>query len=135
MNVKNRATRMGLMKAYDYIEKDPEQNIPKLMNFLDTVLPDSVLEIQRKAMREVLYDRNNNWYKLFLSLFTDIDAGVRRRIFENFVVNSGVVGLESAEWLLYKNTTATFPGPYSWIRRAPATCTAPAAGPPSTATT
>ena len=43
MNVKNRATRMGLMKAYDYIEKDPEQNIPKLMNFLDTVLPDSVL--------------------------------------------------------------------------------------------
>ena len=92
MNVKNRATRMGLMKAYDYIEKDPEQNIPKLMNFLDTVLPDSVLEIQRKAMREVLYDRNNNWYKLFLSLFTDIDAGVRRRIFEDFVVNSGVVG-------------------------------------------
>ena len=102
MNVKNRATRMGLMKAYDYIEKDPEQNIPKLMNFLDTVLPDSVLEIQRKAMREVLYDRNNNWYKLFLSLFTDIDAGVRRRIFENFVVNSGVVGLESAEWFKEK---------------------------------
>ena len=102
MSVKNSAIRMGLMKAYDYIEKEPEQNIPKLMNFLDTVLPDSVLEIQRKAMREVLCDRNNNWYKLFLSLFTDIDAGVRRRIFENFVVNSGVIGLESAEWFKEK---------------------------------
>lgn len=102
MNVKNRATRMGLMKAYDYIEKDPEQNIPKLMNFLDTVLPDSVLEIQRKAMREVLYDRNNNWYKLFLSLFTDIDAGVRRRFFENFVVNAGVLGFKSAGWFKEK---------------------------------
>ena len=102
MSVKNSAIRAGLMKAYDYMEKDPEQNIPKIMNFLDTVVPDSVLEPQRRAIRKVIGDRDNNWYKLLLSLFTDIDAGVRRRIFENFVVNSGVVGLESADWFKEK---------------------------------
>ncbi len=102
MSVKNSAIRAGLMKAYDYMEKDPEQNIPKIMNFLDTVVPDSVLEPQRKAIRKVIGDRDNNWYKLLLSLFTDIDAGVRRRIFENFVVNAGVIGFKSAGWFKEK---------------------------------
>ena len=97
MSVKNSAIRIGLMKAYDYIEKDPEQNIPRMMSFLDAVVPDSVLEPQRRAIREVIGDKDSNWYRLFLSLFTDIDAGVRRRIFENFVVNSAVVGWETGE--------------------------------------
>ena len=97
MSVKNSAIRIGLMKAYDYIEKDPEQNIPRMMSFLDAVVPDSALEPQRRAIREVIGDKDSNWYRLFLSLFTDIDAGVRRRIFENFVVNSAVVGWETGE--------------------------------------
>ena len=80
MSVKNSAIRAGLMKAYDYMEKDPEQNIPKIMNFLDTVVPDSVLEPQRKAIRKVIGDRDNNWYKLLLSLFTDIYAGDRKSV-------------------------------------------------------
>ena len=97
MSVKNSAIRIGLMKAYDYIEKDPEQNIPRMMSFLDAVVPDSAPEPQRRAIREVIGDKDSNWYRLFLSLFTDIDAGVRRRIFENFVVNSAVVGWETGE--------------------------------------
>lgn len=102
MGLKKNAVRMGLMKAYDYVNKDPENNIPKVMSFIDTVLPESVLETQRKAVRAVISDKENNWYKLLLSLFTDIDAGVRRRIFENFVVNSAAIGLETAEE--YKET-------------------------------
>lgn len=97
MNIKNNAVRAGLMKAYDYVDKDPENNIPKVMGLLDTVLPKSVLEPQRRAVRAVICDKENNWYKLLLSLFTDIDAGVRRRIFENFVIHSSAIGLEIAE--------------------------------------
>lgn len=54
MSVKNSAIRIGLMKAYDYIEKDPEQNIPRMMSFLDAVVPDSAPEPQRRAIREVI---------------------------------------------------------------------------------
>ena len=97
MNIKNSIIHAGLMKAYDYVDKEPENNIPKVMSFLDTVLPESVLKQQRKAVQTVIGDKENNWYKLLLSLFTDIDAGVRRRIFENFVINSAAIGLETAE--------------------------------------
>lgn len=92
MSVKNSAIRTGFLKAYDYIEKDPERNIPRVMNFLDTVLPDSVLAPQRAAVRKVIGDPENNWYRLLLSLFTDIDDEVRKRIFTNFVINSAAIG-------------------------------------------
>ena len=102
MSVKDSVIRSGLMKAYEYIDKDPERNIPKAMNFLDTVLPASVLAPQRAAIRRVIGDPDNNWYKLILSLFTDIDDEVRKTIFANLVINSAAVGGQISDELKKK---------------------------------
>lgn len=99
MSVKDSVIRAGLMKAYDYVKKDPEQNIPKVMGFLDTVLPQDVLGVQRNAIRQVVGDPQNNWYRLLMSLFTDIDDAVRRKLFENFVVNSAAIGTQVSDAL------------------------------------
>ena len=36
--------------------------------------------------------KRQNWYRLIKSLWTDIDDGVRKTLFENFIVNSALIG-------------------------------------------
>ena len=53
------AVKTGL----NYLEKDPEVNIPKLMELIDKVVPDGWYEGQRNAIRNAIQDKNSNWYK------------------------------------------------------------------------
>ena len=90
MTLMERAKKYGLDKAYDYLDKDPDTNIPKLMELVDKVAGDEFAG-QRKAFREAI-ESKNNWYQLIRSLWTDIDDGVRRTFFENFIINASIIG-------------------------------------------
>ncbi len=37
-------------------------------------------------------NKDNNWYRLIKSLYTDVDDGVRKKLFENFIVNGVFIG-------------------------------------------
>ena len=39
-------------------------------------------------------DKDNNWHKLVMSLWEDIDPGVRNRFFENFIINGCLLGYQ-----------------------------------------
>lgn len=39
MGLTDAAKRYGLNKVYDYLEKDPRTNLPKVMDFVDKVTP------------------------------------------------------------------------------------------------
>ena len=56
-----------------------------------------MLDNQIKKTREVLSDKNSNWYQLTKSLWSDIDDGVRKKLFENFIVNASIVGGQRQE--------------------------------------
>lgn len=91
MSIKTTAQVIALRKIYDFIDKDPVNNLPRLGEYMDKYLPDgSALQLQLNAIREVLKDPENNWYKLILDVFTNIDREVRRTTFENFVLNATV---------------------------------------------
>ena len=47
MEIKNRIAAAGLETAYRYLEKDPVQNLPKLMELVDRFAGDALL---RSAM-------------------------------------------------------------------------------------
>ena len=47
---------------------------------------------QRRVFREILAHPDNNWYRLILSLWSDIDPEVRKTFFENFIVNTSLIG-------------------------------------------
>ena len=99
MNASNKLVRFGLKKAFDYIGKDPEQNLPKLMTWVDRFAgdgPDS-FPAQRKAFREIIDDHDNNMHKLLCSAWEDIDEGVLKTTFENFVINANLVGWQTQE--------------------------------------
>ncbi len=82
----------AVKQALGYLDKDPEKNLMKLMDWADRVDRGGGFEKQRIAIRHVLEDKNNNWYQLIMNILTNYDAGVRNRIFENFIVNGALYG-------------------------------------------
>lgn len=94
MNTSSWLFRFSVKKAFDYIGRDPDKNLPKLINWVDAAAgtgPDS-FQVQRNAFRKVIGDPDNNMHKLLWSVWNDIDAGVLKKTFENFVLNAALKG-------------------------------------------
>ena len=87
---KNAAISVSLTKALEYLGKDPETNIPKVMNLVDKVAPDGWYEAQRGNVRRVIEEKGN-WYQLILRIW-ELDPGVRNAFFKNFIVNASLSG-------------------------------------------
>ena len=83
---KQAALTATVTKALDYLEKDPETNIPKIMEMVDKVTPDDWYAGQRNAIRHSI-EAKDNWYQLILRMY-QLDAGVRQTFFRNFIVNA-----------------------------------------------
>ena len=75
---KNAAIGVALTKALQYLDKDPETNIPKVMNLVDKVVPDGWYVSQRNAFRNVIEEKGN-WYQLMLRVW-ELDPGVRKAL-------------------------------------------------------
>ncbi len=96
LTLKEKLQAAGLKTVISYVDKDPDQNIPKIVDWLlkhdiggDSLTP------QVRVIKKYINDKDNNWYKLIKSLWTDCDDGIRRKLFENFIINAGM--LEATE--------------------------------------
>lgn len=94
MALKERAQVFAVRKALDYLDKDPETDLLKLVDWMETFDTKGTLAKQREAIRQVASDKDNNWYKLMMSLWKDIDPGVRNRLFENFIIHASLLGYQ-----------------------------------------
>ena len=74
--------------AYAYLDKDPDANIPKLMDLADKLDTSNAFASQRSQIRAALSDPGNNWYRLVRSLWDDVDSHVRKTLCENFIINA-----------------------------------------------
>lgn len=90
-------TSAGLKLAYNYLNSNPEKNIPHLMDWVDIIDKDNAMPSQRKAFRNVIENKENNWYKLIMSMWTDINPGVRQAFFNNFILNENILGWPEQE--------------------------------------
>jgi len=82
----------GLKLAYSYLDSNPAENLPKLMGWVDRLDKKGNFKNERDAVRKVIEEKDNNWYNLILSLWTDVDPGVRRAFFNNFILNNNFIG-------------------------------------------
>jgi len=82
----------GLKKVLAYLDADPDNNIPKIIDWVEKFDKDGVVEGQLNAIKNSLDDTDSNWYKLAKSLWTDIDDDVRKTLFENFIINATIIG-------------------------------------------
>ena len=106
---KQAALAAAVKTGLGYLEKDPEVNIPKLMELVDKFVPDGWYESQRNAIRNAIQNKDSNWYKLILRIY-ELDPGVREAFFTNFIINASLKGSalqeETAEEIrnLYEKT-------------------------------
>ena len=63
--VRNTAFSAAIHTALEYLEKNPEENIPKAMKLMDQALPDGWYEGQRAAFRKAIEEKGN-WYQLIM---------------------------------------------------------------------
>ena len=82
-------------QALKYLEKDPEENIPKLMDMVDRFFPEDWYGNQRKMIRKAI-DEKGNWYNLILKVY-ELDPGVRKTFFQNFLLNACLNGSAKQE--------------------------------------
>ena len=94
------AMAASLSKAWEYLGKDPETNIPKLLDMVDRVAPEGWYESQRKAFHHAIEEKNN-WYELIMKVW-ELDEGVGNTFFKNFIVNASLVGSARQEEMAEK---------------------------------
>lgn len=89
-SIRERVQNFSVNQALKYVEGNPEENIPKLMALADKLLPEGWYGSQRDAIRKVIEEKNH-WYDLILKIY-DLDPGVRRSFFQNFIFNASLKG-------------------------------------------
>ena len=91
MSIKDRVTIAMVDQALNYLDKDPHENLPKLLNMVEKFDLNHALAKQIKNVREGLDGENDNWRKLVDSIYQDVDSEIIKTLFKNSVLNSVVL--------------------------------------------
>lgn len=93
-SLKEHLQSVGLSTILGLFKHNPEKNLPKILEWADRLDRDNDMAGQRKYIHEIFDNPETNiWYKFIMNLWSDLDDGVRLKFFENFIVNSAVIGL------------------------------------------
>ena len=92
MNLSDQMKGLAMRQLYDLLDKDPERNIPKALDWLESHDKEGGVTFQVQKIREALSDPDNNWSRLVKSLWTDIDDGQRRTLVQNAVIKASMLG-------------------------------------------
>ena len=84
MAIKENLQVAAIKQAYAYLDKDPDTNLPKLMELVDKFTPEDWYKSQRDAIRNAIQDKNSNWFQLIMNLY-QLDPGVRKVFFRNYM--------------------------------------------------
>lgn len=101
MAVSATIAKFGLTKAFDHLYKDPENNLPQLMDWADKFAGDQ-FPGQRKAIRAAIEDPQNPYYPYVRHIIRDVDPEVMKTVAVNFFINGNLVGWKKEEELREK---------------------------------
>lgn len=99
MSLTNQLKKTTLCTAMNYIEKNPQDNALKLLDWADKLAGDGPNSFpkQRAVIRRVLEDSDNNMHHLAMDVMAEIDNGVLKVAFENFFLNAALLGWQKQE--------------------------------------
>ena len=91
-NIKENLESFALKKVLAYMDEKPEESMPKLLAWADRFDKENLYLSQRKVFHDILEHPESNWYQMIKKLWTDIDSAVRKVFFENFLINTALIG-------------------------------------------
>ena len=126
------AKRAAADKLVDYLLENPEENMGKIMDKLNALLPEALFSSQREAFTHAIEDQSN-WYQLLMRV-AKLNPRWQVRSSRRFSL-SRIFSYGTSRRRCARSTVATSPGPSCSIPPAPATFIAPVAGRRSTGIT
>ena len=96
MKIPDSLKRYGLAKVFDYLDKDPMNNMSKVMDLVNKFAGDT-LALQRSMFDQVIKDEDSCWHQLIEKVWTQTDSNVLKTVFNNFFVNANLVGWPKQE--------------------------------------
>ena len=99
MGIQERLKKTAFNTVFSYLERDPEKNIMKVMDWVDALAGDgeNSFPVQRAAFRRVLEDPDNNMHRLIMDILENVDRDVVKATFQNFFLNANIIGWPKQE--------------------------------------
>lgn len=101
MNAVNTLKKLGIEQTFNYIYKDPDKNMPKLMDWADK-FAEGEFPSQRKMIREVIENPEHPYYSYVRKLFKEVDPHVTKTLAVNLFINAALIGWKREEELRKK---------------------------------
>lgn len=86
------AMAKGINIALEYLDRDIEKNLPKLVNWVEKFDTDKNVAIELETIKKTALLPDNNWYKYVMNIWKTIDLSIIKQFFTNFVIYSNVIG-------------------------------------------
>lgn len=96
MSVSTTVKKFGIEQAINYMYKDPDKNLVKLMDWADKFCKGE-FEPQRKAIRKAIEDPTDPYYSFIRHMMNEVDHDVLTTIAVNFFINANMVGWDLQE--------------------------------------
>lgn len=87
MNLTKSIKEQTAIKIYEYLLKNPKENIKNVMDMVDKLDTHNMFEQQRDFVRNIIDHPDNVWNKYMFSLLEDIDEEVGKALFKNFIIH------------------------------------------------
>jgi len=98
VKVKEKVQAFALDQAMSYLSGNPEENLPKLLHWIDRIgWGKKNFVTHKKIFHAILADPESNWYQYLMSLFREVESEVLKATFRNFVLNASLFGTPKQE--------------------------------------
>ena len=101
MNASNTLKKLGIEQTFNYIYKDPDKNMQKIMDWADK-FADGEFSSQRNIIREAITDPGHPYYNYIRRLFKEVDPNVTKTLAVNLFINAALIGWKKEEELRTK---------------------------------
>ena len=101
MNAANTLKKLGIEQTFNYIYKDPDKNMNKIMDWADK-FSQGQFPSQREMIREAIENPEHPYYSYIRKLFKDVDPHVTKTLAVNFFINAALTGWPKEEKLRQK---------------------------------
>ncbi|WRK53798.1 hypothetical protein SD457_01290 [Coprobacillaceae bacterium CR2/5/TPMF4] len=83
MSVKTSIQKLGLEKIFDYVYRDPDKNLVRVIDWADK-FSSNEFESQRKIIREAITNPQHPYYSFIRRIINDVDSNVVKTLAVNF---------------------------------------------------
>lgn len=91
--VKQLVSAKVLKEGLKYIEKEPLDNLSKLLDWSEKLIVRENHKEMHRIIKEIVEDRDNNWYQLIERFFTELSPASREKFLINYMLNSAIIGI------------------------------------------